>query len=59
MPEGRFSVVGLRAQFQFGAHVLFWRSPGTKLRNETSKLENFGPSLARNRVSGKGVSLET
>ena len=30
--EGRFSVAGLRAQFQFEAHVLFWRSLGTKKR---------------------------
>ena len=31
-PEGRSSVVGLRARFQFGAHVLFWRFPGAKKR---------------------------
>ena len=30
--EGRSSVVGLRARFQFGAHVLFWRFPGAKKR---------------------------
>ena len=29
-PEGRLSVAGLRAQFHFGAHVLFWKSPRTK-----------------------------
>ena len=28
--EGRLSVAGLRAQFHFGAHVLFWKSPRTK-----------------------------
>ena len=55
--EGRFSVPGLRAQFQFGAHFLFWKSPKTNKRLAYLVLRFQGRNRTRDHTTLKHLSV--
>ena len=55
--EGRLSVAGLRAQFQFGAHFLFWKSPKTNKRLAYLVLRFQGRNRTRDHKTLKHLSV--